>query len=67
MGHSPIPSPPYGDKEPLSMVPQKRVISSPDDEIDPHIKACFPIIHDENSTRCPPCWEPIPIKLIKKT
>ena len=63
--HSPIPPRPYGNKRPLSGIPQRRVLSGPDEEIDPHIEACFLIVYDAHGMGRPPYWEPIPMKMIR--
>ena len=39
--HPPMPPPPCGGKGPLLGVSQRRVFSSPEDEFDPYLEACF--------------------------
>ena len=39
--HPPMPPPPYGGKRPPLGVSWRRVFSSPKDEFDPHLEACF--------------------------
>ena len=65
IGH-PLPPPPYKGEGPPLEAPRRRVFSSPDDELDPHLEACFPIIFGGSGGRTAPHWEPIPMKMIKE-
>ena len=64
--HPPIPPPPYEGKRPPLGVSQRRVFSSPEDEFDPHLEACFSVIFEERDGRDVPSWEPLSMKLIKE-
>ena len=57
---------PYRGEGPPLKVPWRRVLSSPEDEFDPHLEACFPVIFDGSSGGRAPHWEPIPMKMIKE-
>ena len=67
MGHPgpSLPSTPYKGKGAPLETTRRRVFSSPEDEFDPHLEACFPVIFDKSSGGRAPHWEPIPMKMVK--
>ena len=68
MGHPgpPLPPTPYKGKGAPLETPWRRVLSSPEDEFDPHLEACFPVIFDDNRPGRAVEWEPIPMKMAKE-
>ena len=46
--------------------PHRRLFSSPKDEFDPHVEACFPVIFDDYDSGRAIKWETIPMKMVKE-
>ena len=61
-----LPPPPYRDEGPPLELPWRRVLSSPEDEFDPHLEACFPVVFQKRGGEEVPFWEPLPMKLFKE-
>ena len=59
-----MPPPPYRGKDLSLGFSQRRVLSRPEDDFDPYLEACFPVLYDTDEES--PTWEPLPIKLIKE-
>ena len=62
----PLPPHPYRGKGAPLDTPKRRVFSSPEDEFDPQLEACFPVIFDDYGSGKAIEWEPIPMKMVKE-
>ena len=61
-----LPLPPYRGEGPPLELPWRRVLSSPEDEFDPHLEACFPVVFQKRGGEEVPFWECLPMKLFKE-